>query len=69
MGDLRPGAITKEKNIILSVYKYKLPAWSHRVLQLAFKAKHSSEFTTQLMVAAEFSDIQWPSKGPWLINL
>ena len=52
-----PGVITKEKNIILPVNEYKLPAWSQRVLQLAFKAKHSSKLPAQLMVAAEFRDI------------
>jgi len=66
---LRPRAITEEKNIILSVNEYKLPAWSHRVLQLAFQSEHSGELTTQLMVAAEFSDIQRSSEGPWFINL
>ena len=68
-GNSRPGVITKEKNIILPVYKYKLPAWSQGVLQLAFKAKHLSQLTTQLMVATKFGDIQWPTKGPWLVNL
>lgn len=55
--NLRPGIITKEKNIILPVNKYKLPAWSQRILQLAFKAKHMSKLTTQLMVTAELGYI------------
>ena len=29
--NLRPRVIAEEKNIVLSVDKYKLPAWSHRV--------------------------------------
>ena len=52
-----PGVVPKKKNIILPVNKYKLPAWSHRVLQLTFKAKHASKFNTQLVVAAEFGEI------------
>ena len=69
MRNSRPGAITKEKNIILPVDEYKLPAWSQGVLQLAFEAKHARKLTAQLIVAAEFGDIQWPTKGPWLVNL
>lgn len=56
-GNSRPGVIPEQKNIILPVNEYKLPAWSHRVLQLAFKAKHASELTAQLIVAAELGDI------------
>jgi hypothetical protein len=36
---------------------------------LAFEAKHARKLTAQLIVAAEFGDIQWPTKGPWLVNL
>lgn len=69
VGYLLPGVVTKEKNIILTVNKYKLPAWSLRILQQAFKAKHVSKLTSQLIIAAEFGDIQWSSKGPWFVNL
>lgn len=69
MSNSLPGVIAKEKNVILPVNKYKLPAWSHWVLQLAFKAKHASKLTPQLMVAAEIGDVKWSPEGPWLVNL
>jgi hypothetical protein len=39
VGHLLPWVVADEKNVIFSVDEYKLPAWSYRVLQLAFKAK------------------------------
>lgn len=69
VGYLLPGVITKEENIILTVNEYKLPAWSLRILQQAFKAKHASKLTSQLIIAAKFGDIQWSSKGLWFVNL
>lgn len=30
---LLPGVVAEEEDILLAVDKYKLPAWSHRVLQ------------------------------------
>ena len=52
--NLRPGVIAEKENIILPVNEYKLPAWSQRILQIAFKAKHMSKLTTQFNVTAEF---------------
>jgi hypothetical protein len=69
LGPLLPWVVADEKNVVFSVDEYKLPAWSYRVLQLAFKAKQMLELTTQLIVAAEFSDIERPSRGPWFVNL
>lgn len=37
--DLLPGVVAQEKHIVLPVDKYKLPAWSQRVIQLSFEAK------------------------------
>jgi len=37
--NLLPRIIVHEKDILLAVDEYKLPAWSQRVFQLALKAK------------------------------
>ena len=67
--NLLPGIITNKKNIILPVDKYKLPAWSQRVFQLAFEAKQTPKLTPELRVTVEFGNVQWPPKGPRFINL
>jgi len=66
---LLPGVISKEKYIILPVDKYKLPAWSMRVFQFPLNSEHLSQFSSQLMIAAEPGDVQWAPNRPWFIDL
>jgi hypothetical protein len=37
--NILPRVVAYKEDVLLSVDEYKLPAWSHRVFQLALKAK------------------------------
>ena len=66
---LLPRIVSKEKNIILPVDKYKLPAWSKRVFQLSLNSEHLCQLLPQLMIAAEPGYVKWAPNWTGFVNL
>jgi hypothetical protein len=40
-----------------------------RVFQFPLNSEHLSQFSSQLMIAAEPGDVQWAPNRPWFIDL
>lgn len=68
-GFLLPRVVSKEKHIVLPVDKYKLPAWSIRVIQLTLNAEHLTQFLSKFSIIREPGDVQGSPHWSWLVNL